>query len=47
MLACHAFTKVKFRHVRAHPEDRQDVDGRLEEQWEGRPEPRGLKGAVR
>ena len=49
MIAPHAcpLTKVKFRQVGAHPEDRQDVDGWLEEQWKGRPEPRGLEIAVR
>ena len=30
----------------AHPEDRRDVDGWFEEYWKGRPETRGLEGAV-
>jgi hypothetical protein len=35
------------RRLRGHPENRQDVDRWVEEKWEGRPEPRGLEGAVR
>jgi len=35
------------RGLRGNPEDRQDIDRWFEQQWEGRPESRGLKGAVR
>ena len=42
----HAIKNVEIRHVWVHPEDRQDIDRWFEQQWEGRPESRGLKSAV-